>query len=514
MKWVGGEMARYKNTDVAEGQGLFLTVDLKNQLLPGTYEYMLNDLIGNKIDISTFDNNYKNDITGSKAIPPAVLLKLTIYAYNNGIISSRKIMELNQENIVAKSLTGDMPIHWTTIADFISSNYIQFIEIFTRVLFYCNELELIGGLKMGADGLRVSSNASMDMSGTKAELETRLNMYRRMAEKHVAKHIKSDKEGEELKEEQRLYEERQKYLNRQMEKIGEFLETMEPKTGKRAEEIKSNITDNESAMIKSSSGYLQGYIGIAVADSKNQIIMNAEAFGTANEGEHLPGLIDGTIENMKEAGVKIPEGEVPLFLMDANYFSEENLKACEEREVEALIPDSQYSRRLGENKERRYEAGNFLYHKTGDYFECPCGKKLEYKRTCVLGGEEGRSYQASAKDCSVCPEKSKCLRAKGYKGKWDRGRQLMITKSNNPDSLCAQMRTKLSIEKYQNEYAYRIQIIEPVFANIKNCKGMDKFTLRGKNKVNGQWNLYCIVHNLSKCLKGYNKEKNKKNNVV
>ena len=259
-------------------------------------------------------------------------------------------------------------------------------------------------------------------------------------------------------------------------------------------------------MIHSSKGYIQGYIGIAVTDKENQIIMHADAVGTANEGEHLSELIDNTLGNMKEAGIKTPEGKEPIIMGDANYFSEENLKACKERGVEAVIPDSQYNRRLGENNERRLEAGDFKYHEEGDRYECPAGKYLEYKRNCVLGGEEGKSYQASVKDCRECPFNSQCIRTKKDISEWDRGRQLFIKDSNSPESLCGQMREKLSTEEYQNIYSYRIQIAEPVFADISYCKGMNRFTLRGKKKVNGQWNLYCIVHNLGKCLKGYNKK--------
>jgi len=69
------------------------------------------------------------------------------------------------------------------------------------------------------------------------------------------------------------------------------------------------------------------------------------------------------------------------------------------------------------------------------------------------------------------------------------------------------MRNKLEAEKYQEIYAQRIQIIEPVFANISYCKGLNRFTLRGKEKINGQWQLYCMVHNLGKCLNGFNMRK-------
>ncbi|MDR2702134.1 MAG: transposase [Spirochaetaceae bacterium] len=50
--------------------------------------------------------------------------------------------------------------------------------------------------------------------------------------------------------------------------------------------------------------------------------------------------------------------------------------------------------------------------------------------------------------------------------------------------------------------------MEPVFANIRYCKGLNRFTLRGKEKVNSQWLLYCMVHNLGKCLNGRNAIKN------
>ena len=50
-------------------------------------------------------------------------------------------------------------------------------------------------------------------------------------------------------------------------------------------------------------------------------------------------------------------------------------------------------------------------------------------------------------------------------------------------------------------YNKRIAIVEPVFGNLKN-KGMDRFTLRGKQKVNTQWQLFSLVHNIEKIAHG------------
>ena len=62
------------------------------------------------------------------------------------------------------------------------------------------------------------------------------------------------------------------------------------------------------------------------------------------------------------------------------------------------------------------------------------------------------------------------------------------------------MREKIDTVEGRTIYEKRIGIVEPVFGNIRSCKRMDRFTLRGKIKVNIQWKLYCLVHNIEKIL--------------
>jgi len=499
-------MAKYRTTEAAAGQGLFLTVNLQDQLIPGTFEYMLNELIGTKIDVSIFDKKYKNDHVGAPAVPPSILLKLIIYGYMKGYISSRKISELNRNNMVAKALTGDMEIHWTTIAEFISSNRKEFEIVFVKVLMYCNELELIGGEDYAIDGVRLPSNASIQMSGTKEELEKRVKQYQKMAEKHIKRHEKKDEDGEMDKETEERFVKRQEHLAHQIEKINEFIEKMEAKEGQHGQELKSNVTDNDSAMIHSSKGNIQGYIGIGAVDGKKQIIVSGQAVGSANETPYLPELLDKTIENLKEAEVKpIEEGKKQIVLADSNYFSEDNLRACQERGIKGIIPDSQEKRRFNCDGQRRYDVTDFNYEEETDSYVCPQGKILIYKRTINRDGIEYKVYEANVKDCRACPEFGRCSWSKVTQSKQKKGKALMISNKNGPDSLCRKMIEKMKTEEYQAKYSRRIQIVEPVFANIRYCKGLNRFTLRGKEKVNGQWTLYCMVHNLEKCLKGYNK---------
>jgi hypothetical protein len=64
-----GRMAKYRTTDVVAEQGLFSSVNLQQQLLPDSFEYMLNETIGTKIDPGVYDRKYKNDLTGAGAVP-------------------------------------------------------------------------------------------------------------------------------------------------------------------------------------------------------------------------------------------------------------------------------------------------------------------------------------------------------------------------------------------------------------------------------------------------------------
>ena len=59
---------------------------------------------------------------------------------------------------------------------------------------------------------------------------------------------------------------------------------------------------------------------------------------------------------------------------------------------------------------------------------------------------------------------------------------------------------KIDTDVGRKKYDRRLGIVEPVFANIREQKRMDHFLLRGKSKVNIQWLLYCIVHNIEKIL--------------
>lgn len=121
-------MARYKTVNYEQME--MIPLSFSDQLIEGTFENTLNYLIEEKADLSCFDSNYSNDKTGSKAIPTAVLLKIILYAYSKGIITSRKIEEGCRVNIIFKALSGNTVPDHSTIAAFVSGMKDQIKTVF------------------------------------------------------------------------------------------------------------------------------------------------------------------------------------------------------------------------------------------------------------------------------------------------------------------------------------------------------------------------------------------------
>ena len=57
-------------------------------------------------------------------------------------------------------------------------------------------------------------------------------------------------------------------------------------------------------------------------------------------------------------------------------------------------------------------------------------------------------------------------------------------------------------------YSHRMSVVEPVFGNLSSNKGLNRFSLRGKAKVQGQWQLFCLIQNVEKLMRYGNLEQN------
>jgi hypothetical protein len=402
--------------------------------------------------------------------------------------------------MVAKALAEDIEPHYTTISNFVSGMSGEIGKVFGEVVLVCGEMGLIKGEMFAIDGCRLPSNAAKEWSGTKEELKKKYEKVKKACGEIIEKHKQNDriKKREKEKEDRKL-----ERLEKKAYRILEFLETHEDRTGAGGNIIKSNITDNESGTIKGPHGVIQGFNGIAVTDSENQVIVAANAYGSVYEGQYFPQMLEETERSMRAARGEENPLQGTTILGDTDYFCEENFQEAAKKEMEAVIPDEQYRNRDGrlnegerrEGKERM-DARYFEYDKEGNYYICPNGKKLTFRSKAKLNRNEGNKYESTAGDCQGCPYADKCIRAKGKKKKY---RTLFIPVLKYEENECQKMREKIDTPKYKKIYSRRMGIVEPVFADITYCKGITRFTLRTQKKVSIQWQLYCVVHNIGKC---------------
>lgn len=496
-------MARYKYYDYK--QTVMIAIELEKQIIAGTLEYAIHKLVEERVKIEPFEKKLKNDETGRPAYDPKVMLKIILLAYSKGIISSRKIEQACKENIVFMAISCQQCPDHSKIAEFISTMKEDIQPLFRDILLVCEELELLGGTSFALDGLKLPSNASKHWSGTHEELKNKKKKLEKKIAKLISEHQKEDQKGEKKEEKNEKTKEaiQLKRLRRKAKKIEKWLKENEPKIGKQGKEVKSNIIDNDSCKMSTSSGVIQGYNGQALVDEKHQIIIYSEAFGSGQDYSHVSPMIDGAKENNKAIGKTEKCFEGKTFTADANYHSTENIKKCEEEKIDAYIPDVDFRKRderfegqkkYKEEKEERYKIEEFSYDTKSDSYTCPKGKKLSRKSS--RGIKEGyRQYAARKEDCNECEVRNKCIRMPNGKRKY-----LAIAVKKEEESLSKKMRDKIDSKEGRQKYERRLAIVEPVFGNIKAQKRLNRFTLRTKEKVNIQWGLYCTIHNIEKIV--------------
>ena len=499
-------MAKFKpyNPD----QVTMLPISLQNQIVPGSLEHTINELVENHIDLSLFERRYKNDATGAYAINPKILLKIILLAYSRGLISSRQMERACRENATFMALcSAYFPDH-STIASFVSSMQSEIESVFCNILLVCDELGLLGGTHFSLDGVKLSANASKEWSGTFDELKHKRDKLQQKLEQVLAEHIQTDQQPElELE----LQKKRERRFQLQVERLNHFLENEKPKIGSEGKEIQSNAVDNQSVKMPTSHGVLQGYNAQALVDSKHQVILAAEAFASQDH-ENLEPMIKGGKKNAIAIGKRETFFQEKQLTADSNYHSFEALSFCKNENIDAYIPDIQFRKRderfAGQQRFKDsshssksqtsradpFTTADFSFDPANQVYICPQGKQL----TCHARNQTNRYrtydiYHARQEDCAACPMRTRCL------SKADSSRRyLSVQVDNQPPNVIDETKAKIDSHQGKEIYAKRLGIVEPVFANICVQKRMDRFTLRSKLKVDIQWRLFALVHNIGK----------------
>jgi transposase len=506
-------MARYKLVDRSPR---LLPVDLGAQLIRGSFEHALDYLIDTEIDVSGIERRYANDETGAPAYHPAVMLKIVLLAYSRGIVSSRSIERLCRENVVFMAISGDSAPQFTTIAKFVRELGDETAAIFTQVLLICDREGLIGRQMFAIDGVKLPSNADKRHSGTHGELAHEAERMEKAVARMLNAHRSRD-EAKESPEDESRAKARMERLQAEAKRIREFLATHEERRSEKGAIRKSNVTDNESAKMATSKGVIQGYTAVAVVDSKAQIIVSAHAHGSGSEQSVLLPMVEST------AALRTDQ---TIVTADAGYHSEANLKGLCARAVPALIADGLMRRRdarfAGQDRYKalpdplydkaaaarpsisQFQPSDFSYDPATRTCICPAGKKLYSSGSeCTTNGRRHHKFKGTKRDCLPCELRERCLR---HPEKTAIRQVAFFEKNQSVLPYTERMRRAIDSERGRKLYGRRIAIVEPVFGNLRHNKGLDRFTLRTQRKVNTQWNLYCLVHNIEKLAHhGYRK---------
>ena len=323
-----------------------------------------------------------------------MLLKVVLFAYSQGIVSSRGIERACREHVTFIALCGDTgaALHDDrALRQHARGDDIA--RVFAAVLAVCDREGLIGREMFAIDGVKLPSNASKQRSGTRADFAhgrpTKLEAAATaMLERHRATDALPVEPDLAAKTVQRIAR-----LERDAAQLRDWLAAHPTdRHGPKGTIRKSNRTDNESAKMATGKGVIQGYTGVAAVDAAHQIIVEAQAHGTGSEQEALLPVVTA-VQPQLAPGTCITA--------DAGYHSEANLEALATMQVTALIADGDLRRRDERfaTQDRHQEAPDPLHDKT------------PVEPTASLFQPSDFTYDAEARTC-VCPA-GKSLYRKG-----------------------------------------------------------------------------------------------------
>jgi len=415
----------------------------------GHVAHVVRDTVRTGLDLSAILASYGEE-RGYPPYHPTMMTALLVYAYSQGVYSSRRIARACEERLDFMAVTALNRPDFRTVSDFRKRHLNALSGLFVQVLKLCAEAGLVGLGHVAVDGTKIKANASKHKAmsyGRMEEAEARLEAevaawFEQAAATDAAEDAEhgTERRGDELpawvaSKQQRLAKIREARAALEAEAQAAAASKRPPdgpddpsasgptaaatapavEPAKPEPKAQRNFTDPESRIMKTKDGFVQGYNAQAAVDAASQVIVAHDLVTAGNDMGQLLPLVD-TIQALAGA---LPQ-EVSA---DAGYCSEDNLAGLEERDI--------------------------------------------------------RGYVATGR------QKHGTASATGNRAK-RRG------------SRVAAMATRLKRGARRSRYRLRKQVVEPVFGQIKQARGFRQFLLRGLVKVKAEWAILCAVHNLLK----------------
>lgn len=418
-----------------------------------------------------FEYKGKQNI-GRRAYSPEMMLKLFVYGYLNGISSSRKLEVETHRNIELKWLLGDLQPDHKTIANYRKENskHIEFVTVEFRG--FLKSYGYIKGKKVAIDGTKVKANANRDMLTVK-KIEKRMSKLDGQLEKYLNKLATSDAQADVLDETEGLdIDSKNKELVREVASLRLKIEQLDQTKAVIVESEKKYLSpsDPDASLMRSREGLIPAYNIQSVVDSENHMIAEALVSTSVNDkNELLP-----VVKSLKKK-IKIEPQEL---LADKGYYNRGAIRIVEnECKTTCFIP--------GEKVKDEVE---FTYDKTKDIYVCQLGKTLKFKQNKKKNGVLVRMYQGQ--NCSECPIRSKCTKAK-------LGR---ILYRREDQEWCDGYKVRIESEDGKKKIGERKNIVEHAFGTIKYWMGQIPLLMRGRLNVQTEVDIYTTAYNLKRLM--------------
>ena len=420
---------------------------------------------------------------GRHAYHPKQNVAILIYAYSQGIYSSRKIEKKCREDLSFMYISHLNCPNFRVLSDFRKRNLAFFVECFKISASMAKELGMVSLGHVAIDGSKFLASTSKH----KAASYSHLDANEKKLERQIRELLKKADDIDEA--EDKIYHNgngysipddlkiRQKRLEK-IKKVKKKLEERERKEnpGKEIDGRKQiSYADTDARIMKKGGDFAYCYNGQVSVDEKDQIIVGCHLTQNANDKKELGRAIDEIEKNTD----KLPE----KISADSGYLSSENISVLKENNIDGYVA-------TGRGEKDAKDTGkigirNFSYDEDKDVFICPQGQILKLKSV----GKK-RIYKGYG-ICKGCSCNNSCSASKN-------GNATVYLDGGG--IVLAEMAAKMKKDLSKKIYGKRKIIVEPVFGQIKTG-GFRRFSLRGFEKAGGEFSLVCAVSNFKKIVK-------------
>lgn len=466
------------------------------------------------LNIDDILSGYKGG--GTSSFHPRVMLKILFYSYFCNIYSCRRIEKLLHENIHFMWLSGNNTPNFRTINDFrgkrlkgkIQTLFSEMVRMMTEMGFVSLDVQYIDGTKIEAASNRYTFVWRGSVEKNKAKLETKIKSVlkdidsaityddQHSVEKEGFEDIDSAKLKEKIDELNQRLEDLNKKEQKQLQKLDkEHLPRLQ-KYEQQLEILENrnsySKTDKDATFMRMKedhmkNGQLKPAYNLQIS-TENQIIVNFSLHqrpgDTATLIPHLQQFEDQQNKQSKE------------IVADSGYGSEQNYEYCKNEGLEAYIKYNYFHKEQKRKfKNNPFLPSNLYFNALENFLVCPMGQKMRCVGVQTRRSDLGyisKVHIYEAENCQGCPLRGSCHRAKGNRRIELNHRLLAFRK---------QAKEKLMSPKGLEHRSNRPIEPEAVFGQIKFNNKFDRFTLRGLPKVETEFGLVAISHNLRKLAK-------------